>query len=479
MIRYCLPIVLALLFVVGRCSTADDRTNIVLIYVDDFGWRDTGFNGSRFYETPNMNRIAQEGMNFINAYSNAPNCAPSRACLMSGQYSPRHGIFTVGNSDRGKSNHRKLIPIQNRTELPARNRTMAEVIQDAGYATCFLGKWHLGDRKSTRPTGQGFDENFGGCSWGHPKAYFSPYRNPFLVDGPKGEYLTDRLSEEAIGFIKRNAAKKNRKPFFVMLSHYAVHTPLQAKAGMIRKYQKKKKTDGQNNATYAAMIESVDQGVGQILDLLVDLEIDRKTLVILYSDNGGHGGATSNSPLRGCKGMLYEGGIRVPLAMRWPGTIPPNSLCAVPVIGTDLYPTLAEIARSGSNHLAADSARGKVLDGESLIPLMTRQGNLKRDAIFWHFPAYLQGKYPRAHNDDPYFRTRPAGAIRKGDWKLIEFFEDGGTELFNMRIDPGETRNLAAEKPEIHQELYRDLKTWQRKTKAPIPKTTNPDYRAD
>ena len=447
----------------------ETKPNIVLIYLDDFGWRDTGFNGSKFYETPNMDRIANEGMNFVNAYANAPNCAPSRACLMSGQYSPRHGIYTVGNSDRGKSKNRKLIPVRNQTILPASVPTLPESIQKAGYATCFLGKWHLGEQNGTGPIGQGFDENFGGLTWGHPKGYFSPYRNPYLKDGPKGEYLTDRLTDEAIGFIKKQVDAKKRKPFFVCLSHYAVHTPIQAKKSITDKYSGKEPEDGQKNAKYAAMIESVDEGIGKIFEALKAKELSENTLVILYSDNGGYGGATDNSPLRGSKGMMYEGGIRVPLAMMWPNVIPKKSICKVPVIGTDLYPTLTEIAggKLPDNH---------TLDGESIVPLMKGKSELERDAIYWHFPAYLQGKFKGARKGERFFRTRPASAIRVGDWKLIEFFEDGGLELYNLAKDVGESNDLSNSETTKRDELHRRLKEWRKSVDAPVPTKLNPDF---
>lgn len=451
-------------------AQADQRPNIVLIYLDDFGWRDTGFNGSRFYETPNMDRIAAEGINFVNAYSNGPNCAPSRACLMSGQYSPRHGIYTVGNPDRGKSRDRKLIPIANRQVLPAAVPTFPEQLQQAGYATCFLGKWHLGAGPETGPAGQGFDLNFGGLNWGQPRGgYFSPYRNPYLSDGPDGEYLTDRLTAEAIQFIEDQS--QSTQPFLVCLSHYAVHTPIQAKADDIERFKRKEPVDEQNNATYAAMIHSVDEGIGRILDKLEQCQVRDNTLVILYSDNGGFGGATNNSPLRGFKGMLYEGGIRVPLAMSWPKVIPPKSVCRTPVIGTDLYPTLVGIA-------GGQLPQGHELDGQDLLPMMKGEAESRRHPLYWHFPAYLEGKFKGARNDDPVFRTRPAGAIRWGDWKLIEFFEDGGLELYHLAEDPGESRNLADTRTEKRDELHRRLQDWRKQVQAPVPDQLNPEYRS-
>lgn len=461
----------ALSICASELPATEQRPNIVLVYLDDFGWADTGFNGSTFYETPYMDQIAKEGINFINAYANAPNCAPSRACLMSGQYAPRHGIYTVGNSDRGKSKNRKLIPTKNSTVLPSSVRTFPEVLKSAGYQTCFLGKWHLGDdQNGTGPVGQGFDVNVGGLVWGHPKGYFSPYKNPYLKDGPKGEYLTDRLTDESIKFIQKARRESPAKPFFVCLSHYAVHTPIQAKKEIVSRYQNKENDSLQTNATYAAMIESVDQGIGKILHKLNELEIRDNTLVILYSDNGGFGGATNNSPLRGSKGMMYEGGIRVPLAMAWPGVIKPGSVCKIPVIGTDLYPTLAGIA-------GKELDDSQALDGEDILPLMKGSTELKRESIFWHFPAYLQGKYPGSRNNDPFFRTRPASAIRKGNWKLIEYFEDEGLELYDLDADLAEQKNLAEARHEKRNELHQELKQWRLKIKAPVPSRLNPAFK--
>ena len=391
---------------------------------------------------------------------------------MSGFYSPRHGIYTVGNSDRGKARERKLVPTQNKTVLNCQHTTLAESIRSGGYKTAFLGKWHLGDGDNG-PLGQGFDVNFGGLEWGHPKTYFSPYKNPFLKDGPKGEYLTDRLTDEADQFIRKHqkSAKKENpsKPFFVCLSHYAVHTPIQAKPEITKRYQSKAVTDSQKNAKYAAMIESVDQGIGKILATLHELDIDQNTLVILYSDNGGLGKVTDNTPLRGSKGMMYEGGIRVPLAMRWPSVIPKSSICDTPVIGIDLFPTLTNLA-------GGTQKTRYPLDGKDLLPLMKQKAELDRDAIFWHFPAYLQGTYKGARNGDRFFRTRPASAIRSGDWKLIEYFEDGAVELYNLRADIGEQDDLSNSNSKKRDELYAKLKQWQEETNAPVPTKLNPKY---
>ncbi|MGB2823060.1 MAG: sulfatase, partial [Phycisphaerae bacterium] len=278
-------------------AAARRKPNIIRNFIDDLGWRDVSFMGSKFYETPNIDRLASGGMVFTRAYANAPNCAPTRACLMSGQYTPRNGVYTVGSSERGQSRFRKLIPIKNNTILDAKVVTIAEALKPAGYITASMGKWHLGDGE-TGPVGQGFDVNVGGNTAGNPRGYFSPYRNKDLPDGPKGEYLTDRLTDEALKFIE---ASRDR-PFFLYLTHYAVHTPIQAKKDLIAKYKGKKPDGGQNNAAYAAMIESTDQGVGRIMDKLDELKLADDTVVVFFSDNGGYGGVTSMAPLRGAKG---------------------------------------------------------------------------------------------------------------------------------------------------------------------------------
>ena len=443
------------------------KPNILFILVDDMGWRDVGFMGSTYYETPNIDRLASQGIVFTNAYANGPNCAPTRACLMSGQYSPRHGVYTVGNSDRGSAKHRKLIPIKNTTTLRKDIVTLAEALKPAGYISASMGKWHLGSPPEAGPIGQGFDVNVAGNASGSPRGgYFSPYRNPQLPNGPEGEYLTDRLTEEAVKFIEAN---KDRH-WFLYLPHYAVHTPIQAKKALTAKYAAKKPSGGQGNPKYAAMIESVDQGVGRLLSTLDRLGIADDTIVIFYSDNGGVGGyracgviggeITSNAPLKGGKGMLYEGGIREPCAIRWPRRVKPGK-CHVPIITTDFYPTLLEIAGA--------KPPDQPLDGESIVPLLTGKGTLKRDAIYWHFPCYLQG-------GGGTWRTTPGSVIRMGDWKLIEFFEDGRLELYNLKDDIGETANLVEKMPGKARELHQRLIAWRKRLNAPVPTEPNPQY---
>jgi arylsulfatase A-like enzyme len=443
-------------------SAESPRPNIVFFFIDDMGWTDLGFMGSDYYESPRTDQLAQQGMVFRSAYSNGPNCAPSRACLMSGQYTPRHGIFTVGDPTRGNHRFRKLEPVPNKTVLDDSFVTLAEALRAGGYATATMGKWHLG----ADPTTQGFDTNIAGREWGSPSGggYHSPFKYPNLVNRDAGEYLTDRLTDEACTFIESHRAE----PFFLYLTHYAVHTPIQAKADLTEKFVAKTKGKHHTNAKYAAMISSVDESVGRVLDTLDRLKLADNTIVLFCSDNGGHSGATSNAPLRGAKGMLYEGGIRVPMIVKWPGVTTAGTVCNEPVIGIDFYPTLLEVTKT-------DIPQTTELDGKSLVPLFRNAAaSLDRPALFWHFPCFLQGK------GDPHggpFRTTPAGAIRMGDWKLIEWFESGRIELYNLRDDIGEQHNLAKANLQKTTQLLRALRQWRKDVDAPIPSIPNPKYK--
>jgi len=428
-------------------SLPERKPNFVFILIDDLGWKDLGFMGGGYYETPNIDRLAGEGVVFTNAYSNAPNCAPTRACLMSGQYTPRHGVYTVGTPERGRSKLRMLVPTPNKTELDSKIVTITEALRPAGYTSACIGKWHLGTKAPYRPIDRGFDV-----------AFERERRSHFTKDG---EYLTDKLTDEAIKFIE---ADRNR-PFFLYLSHHAVHTPLQAPERLIEKYKKKEPDDINNNPIYAAMIESVDQNVGRLTAKLDELGLRDNTVVFFFSDNGGYVNATSMEPLRGSKGMLYEGGIRVPMIVCWPGVTRPGSVCSEPVIGIDFYPTMLEMAGAAQPSM-------HVLDGMSIVPLLRGKGTLKRKAIFWHFPAYLE-----PYNDEQWpWRTTPAGAVRQGDFKLIEFFENGKIELYNLKDDLGEKNNLAEIMPEKAEELHRILIEWRKSVNAPVPTEKNPDY---
>ncbi len=459
----CIVVVFALTWIATQ-AIASDKPNVVFFYIDDLGWADPGFAGSDFHETPNIDALAADAMVFTDAYANGPNCAPSRACLLSGLYAPRHGIFTVGDPRRGNDRFRRLEPIQNKTVLANEFVTWAEVLRENGYTLASMGKWHLGDN----PAAQGFDLNVAGREWGSPSGggYHSPYLYPNLKQDQPGEYLTDRLTEEATQFIADNQAG----PFFLYLAHYAVHTPIQAKPELTAKYKSKQPGIHQSNAEYAAMIESVDNSVGQVLATLDELGLSDETVVVFSSDNGGFGGATSNHPLRGAKGMLYEGGIRVPLIIRSPGVTKPGSRCAEPVIGIDLYPTFIEITGS-------TLPNGLEPDGVSLMPLLRdSSASLDRDAIFWHFPAYLQGSGDPAGGP---FRTTPAGAIRKGDWKLIEWFETGRRELYNLNNDIGEASELSESEPDKLAELHSAMQLWRSEVAAPIPTISNPHFDHD
>jgi arylsulfatase A-like enzyme len=444
-------------------SADSDRPNVVFFFIDDLGWADLGYQGSEFYDTPNIDRLAASGMVFSDAYACAPNCAPSRACLLTGQYTPRHGIYTVGDPRRGNNRARKLEPVENETILRDDFVTWAEVLNQQGYELASMGKWHLGPDPCT----QGFDVNIAGKEWGSPSGggYHSPYRYPNLINELPGEYLTDRLTDEAVRFIKSS----KDGPFLLYLTHYAVHTPIQARDDLHAKYRNKTPGTHQKNAKYAAMVESVDLSVGRVLEAVDQLGLTDNTVVLFYSDNGGYGGATSNHPLRGSKGMLYEGGIREPLIIRWPGVTTPASRSSEPVIGVDIYPTLLEITgcpKSTDDHL----------DGLSVVPLLKDPTTrLDREAIFWHFPCYLQG------SGDPHggpFRTTPAGAIRMGKWKLIEWFETGRLELYNLQQDIGESTDLSQSHPEQRSRLHHAMQEWRRNVKAPIPTTPNPKYDA-
>ncbi|MFV1966282.1 MAG: sulfatase [Pirellulaceae bacterium] len=459
-------VILALAVSRTSYSQTQDRPNVLFIFLDDYGWRDAGFMGSDFYETPNLDRLATEGMVFTNAYSCAANCAPARACLLSGQYTPRHEIYNVGTRRRGKPNHGKLMHIPGTNTLRTDITTWAHCIQRAGYRTGTIGKWHL----SKDPLPYGFDVNIGGSHSGSPpKGYFPPHPGaPGLQNAPDSEYLTDRLHDEALRFIEAN----QDRPWFLYLTHFAVHTPLQARKDLLEKYQQKEKGELHNSAVMAAMIESVDQGVGRLVARLEELDLTGKTAVIFFSDNGGYGPATSMSPLRGYKGTYYEGGIREPFFVKWPGVVQPGTQCRVPIIGVDLYPTFCEIT-------GADLPQDQPLDGVNITPLFRGAKNLAPRALYWHFPAYLQGYSRIDEQRDPLYRTRPCGIIRYGDWKLHEFFEDGDLELYNLKEDVGETTDLAESMPRKAEELHQMLVEWRQSIHAPVPTERNLKYDAE
>ena len=439
---------------------AQDKPNIVLFYVDDMGWKDVKYNGNPYVLTPNIDKLASEGMVFNNAYANAPNCAPSRACLLSGRYTPRHGVYTVKDSDQGNTEDKRLKPVPNTLHLNSSSITIGEALKSVGYITATMGKWHVGND----PTTQGFDVNIAGDTKGNPggNGYFSPYNNlKNLTNGPKGEYLTDRLTDEAVSFIENNKDTS----FFLYLPHYAIHAPIQGKQDKVNKYAALYPALSNSWIKYLAMIESVDESVGRIVTKLKDSELEKNTVVIFTSDNGGVPSYTSLAPLRGCKGMLYEGGVREPFIAKWPGHIKAGTVCDVPIICTDLYPTFLEMA-------GADKPDNYELDGESIIPLLTQSGNLQREAIFWHSPIYLRTAFGITER----FRTTPSSAMRKGPWKLIEFFETGNIELYNLDDDIGEKNDLAEFLPDTVKMLCRILGNWRDSISAPVPAQKNTGF---
>jgi arylsulfatase A-like enzyme len=447
----------------GACPADDkkERPNVIFILADDLGWTDLGCQGSKYYETPNVDRLAKQGMRFTHGYSCGPNCQPTRAALMSGQYGPRTGVYTVGGIDRFDWKSRPLRPVDNVVNLPLDRVTLAQSLKAAGYKTGMFGKWHLGQQGKHHPGERGFDEAI--VSMGK---HFDFNTSP-KVDYPKGTYLADFLTDKAVAFIRKN----KDGPFFLYLPHFGVHSPFQAKPELIKKFKEKKGVGGHDDPVYAAMIASVDDSVGRILKELDELKLSERTLVIFSSDNGGVGGyareglgknktPTDNAPLRGGKGMLYEGGIRVPYIFRWKGKIKEGVVSEEPINSVDLYPTLLEVC-------GAKAPAKQPLDGESYSKLLTGDGKLKREAIYWHFPGYLgQGK--------DRWRTTPAGAIRAGEWKLIEFFEDGRLELYNVKEDVGEKKDLSKQKPDVVKDLHGKLLAWRKEIKAPMPTANKP-----
>ena len=452
------------------CTSAlaeSEKPNILFVFLDDFGWEDTSYMGSDFFETPHLDELASEGMVFTNAYSCAANCAPARACLLSGQYTPRHEIFNVGTGPRGKAAYRKLLHIPGVDTLDPQIKTWAQCLQDAGYATATMGKWHL----SKDPIPYGFHINIGGTHSGSPpRGYYPPHNVPGLRDAPEGEYLTDRLSAEAVTFIREH---KDR-PWLLYLTHFAVHGPFHAKKELVAKYEAKEPGKLHNNATMATMIQAVDDGVGEIQATLDELGLADDTIIVFFSDNGGVSNVTDMAPLRGYKGTYYEGGIREPFFVKWPGVVKPGTKSDEPIIGVDLYPTFCEMT-------GAELPEGQPFDGVSIVPLLSREvDTLGERGLFWHFPAYLQASGNQgSESRDPLFRTRPCSIIRAGDWKLHQYFEDGGLELYNLRDDVGETTNLANQMPARTRELLQRLEQWRAEIGAPVPTEPNPEYDAE
>ncbi len=471
---------------------SNKKPNIIFILVDDMGWKDIGADGSTFYETPNIDKLASQGMRFTDAYASSNVCSPSRSSIMTGQYPVHTGItdWIPGSQAKGPRPTWKLLPKEFTFNLPDSDKTIAQALKDHGYATSYAGKWHLGLDPGHWPKAQGFDHNYGGWAAGNPWSYgmggyFSPYHNPKLSDGPKGEFLTDRLTSETIKFIKKQA--KKGQPFFADLSFYAVHERIQSKKKYIEKFKQKAHRLGldtlkqvivdssashrgwkpimterivQDNPVYAGLIYSVDENVGRIMAALKKLGIADNTVVVFTSDNGGlstsEGMPTTNNPLRYGKGWNYEGGIRVPLIIKWPGGTKPGSVTHFPVINTDFYPTFLQMA-------GLPPMPEQAIDGVSLVPLLKGKPSIDQPRLYWHYPHYSNQ------------RGTPSSAMRERDWKLVQFYDDNHVELYNLRTDLGEHHDLAGAFPKKTAKMLHQLNQWKRKTHAKIP-SINPFY---
>jgi len=458
-------------------ASAEKRLNIVLFLVDDLGWTDVGCFGSPLHLTPHIDGLARRGVRFTNAYSPACSCSPSRAAIMTGRYPGRLGMTAIVEKHRGNRapDDGPLLPATTKPFLPDEEVTIAEVLKSEGYSTCLVGKWHLGDWKH-EPTKHGFDVAVAPPHAGAPKSYFWPQwdGNPRMAGRFDGEYLTDRLGEEACRFVE----KHRQRPFFLCLSFHSVHVPIEAKAEKVRKYERllRAKADASpkhDNSHYAAMVESMDEAAGRVLSTLAKLQHENDTMVMFFSDNGGlvhrshrgeHTPATSNQPLRSGKGFLYEGGIRVPLIIHWPGVGRPGGVCHEPVHGCDLFPTICQAAGISLNREGNLSE----LDGQSLQPLVSHPDRAMPDrTLFWHYPHFST------------MGGRPSGAMRKGKWKLIEHFESAKLELFDLEQDIGETTDLSLTHPEKVHQLHETLLSWRHQMKALLPSRPNPNYRGD
>ena len=439
--------------------------NIILFLIDDLGWRDLGCQGSTYYQTPNIDRLAKEGVRFTDAYSACAVCSPTRAAILTGKYPAR--LLLTDWLPSGRWNPKaKLREGRFVRALPVEEFTLAEALREAGYRTANIGKWHLGSEPFSLPEHHGFDVNIAGNAHGAPGSYFFPYAGDWkipatgqratwnvLPDGQPGEYLTDRLTDEAVKFIRAS----RDQAFFLYFPHYGVHTPLQAKKEVVAKYERVPESQRQGKPEYAAMIEGVDDSVGRVMATLKELELEQNTVILFTSDNGGFYNATSNAPLRANKGAYYEGGIRVPLIVKWPGVAKPGRVVGEPVTSTDLYPTC--LAAAG-----LPARPNQHQDGVNLRPVLTGEGSLPPRPLFWHYPHY---------NEHP--SSVPSSAIRQGPWKLIETFDPEGIEVYNLATDLGETKNLAAAEPGRVKELHAELETWRKEVGAEMMKP-NPDY---
>jgi arylsulfatase A-like enzyme len=476
-------VLLLALLVLACGSPAVERPSFVFILVDDLGWMDTGVYGSSFYETPNIDGLAADGVLFTQFYTASPVCSPTRASIVTGKHPARLRITNwIGGEQKGR-----LLQAEYERQRPLEEVTFAEALGEAGYATGYIGKWHLG-RAGFLPDSQGFDYTFAVNEAGQPGSYFYPYRNenwpitnvPDLAGDVEGDYLTDRLTDAAVEFIERH----RDGPFLLVLSHYSVHTPLQSKPALSAKYEEKASglaemempaflpegerahtKQRQDHPVYAGMIESTDESVGRVLAILEATGLESNTVVVFVSDNGGLSTLprrstsmpTSNVPLRAGKGWLYEGGIRAPMIIKWPGTVAGGRRVDVPTVSMDLYPTLLAMA-------GQPAMPGQHVDGVNLVPLLREAAEPERAALYWHFPHY--------HGSG----NLPSAAVRVGDLKLVEWLEDGVVELYDLASDPGETTNVAELMPETAEQLRSALQRWRADAGAAMP-SPNPDWR--
>jgi arylsulfatase A-like enzyme len=459
-----------LLSLFAAVSLAAAPRNVLVILADDYGYMDIGANNPKtFYETPNLDRLAAQSVRFTDGYAANPVCSPTRYSIQTGKYPTRSGLTNWLPGVRIE----RYQPAELTPHMALEETTLAEALKPAGYRTAFVGKWHLGEEDKYWPEAQGYDINIAGWSKGSPTSYFAPYKNPRIEDGPPGEYLTLRLADETCKLLEK--FKAEGKPFFLAHCSYEVHTPLQAPKELIEKYRAKAQRLGltdkfdeehqyyisvkgprkvravQSHAVYAAMVEGLDTAVGKILHKLDELGLADDTLVIFTSDNGGlstaEGTPTCNYPLRGGKGWVYEGGIREPFLVRLPGAAKPGSTNATPVMSLDIFPTALEFA-------GVKLPAGLAIDGRSLVPLLRGGAVPDRDALFWHYPHYgNQGGFP-------------GGAVRMGDWKLVENYEDGHVELYNLRDDLSEKHDLASTQPERVKAMRGRLHAWYHETGA-------------
>ena len=451
-------VALVLVFAEAR---AEQRPNILLILIDDLGWMDLRCQGNAAFETPRIDQLAEGGIRFTDAYAAAPVCSPTRAALLTGLAPARLKITNhIPDQKRFIPEDADWLPALMQNQLDAKYTTVAELLKKAGYATAFFGKWHLagGSKKeglgdvACYPEAQGFDENVGGCAYGGPPTFFDPYRIHNLPPRRTGEYLPDRLADETIRYIREH----KDKPFFVALWNYTVHWPMEAPAVLLEKYRKR---PGLKDHRYAAMVEAMDSALGRIFDALDGQGIAENTLVIFTSDNGAFGGVSDCKPLRASKGYLYEGGIRVPLIIRWPVVVKPKQVSAQPTVTMDFFPTLLEAAGVSSEAVA----KLPEVDGVSLMPLLRQGEALNREAIYFHYPNYAWHR-----------KNRLGGAVREGRFKLIEWFDDGSLELYDLEADIGESRNLAATMPKKAQALQAKLAAWRRECDAAMPRRREP-----